>query len=199
MYLKRQKIKKFWPVSKKGTKYLAVATHEKSKAIPLIIVMREVLGLVKNRKELQKLLNEKKVLINNKKIRDFRYPVILFDNLSFPKIKKHYKAVLKNKKFCLEEISEKEAGTRIYKVESKKSLKNKKVQLNLSNGKNILSSEKINVGDFVTINLSDNKITKIESLKSGINVIVIRGKHIGIIGKIKEIREEGHKKIAFGL
>ena len=43
MYLKRHKIGKFWPVPRKGTKYLAVATHNKNDAIPLVVVVRDVL------------------------------------------------------------------------------------------------------------------------------------------------------------
>lgn len=196
MHLKRHNIKKFWPIPRKGTKYLAVAAHEKSSGIPLSVVIREILGIVRNKKELQSLINDKKVLINGKIVRDVKYPVLLFDSVSFPDVKKHYRAILKDKKIAFEEESEQDAKNRTYRVVDKKQLKGKKTQLNLSNGKNILSSEKIEVGDFVIVNNSDNKIIKKISLQKGTNVIVVRGKHIGMTGKIKDIAEEGHSTIA---
>jgi small subunit ribosomal protein S4e len=195
-HLKRQNIKKFWPIARKGTKYLSVTSHEKSKGIPLVVVMREILKFVKNKKELQGLINDKRVLINGKIIRDVKYPVILFDSVSFPDIKKYYQAVLKDKKIGFNEISAKQAETRIYKIIDKRQLPGKKTQVNLSNGKNILSSEKVSVGDFVILNNSDNKIMKTIPLEKGLNIVVIKGKHMGTQGKIKEINEEGKNKIA---
>ena len=65
----------------------------------------------------------------------------------------------------------------------------------MSNGKNLISNEKINVGDFVVLS-HDNKLGKIISLKKDVEVIVIKGKHIGKEGKIKEIYEEGENTLA---
>ena len=55
MYLKRKNIGKFWPVPRKGTKYLAVPNHNNNEAISLVVVMRDVLKLVRNKKELKRL------------------------------------------------------------------------------------------------------------------------------------------------
>ena len=196
MHLKRQSIKKSWPIPRKGTKYLAVAAHEKNQGIPLSVVMRDILGLTRNKKELQKLINDKKVLVNGKTVRDVKYPILLFDSISFPEVKKHYRAVLKDKKMSFEEESESAAKNRAYRVMNKKQLKGNKTQLNLSNGKNLLSSEKVDTGDFVVLNFDDNKIVKKISLQKGTEAIVVKGKHMGMQGKIKEITGEGNSKIA---
>jgi len=195
-YLKRQTIKKFWPIPRKGTKYLTTASHNKNSSIPLVVVAREILGFVANKKELQKLINEKKIKVNGKIVVDAKLPIALFDCIALPDAKKNYKAVLKNKKIGFIEISDKEAESRIYKVLDKKQLKNKKIQLNLSNGKNILFSEKIKVGDFVVLIFKDNKILKTISLDKGSEVIVVKGKHMGVAGKIKNIKVEGQNTIA---
>lgn len=196
MHIKRQSVQKFWPIPRKGTKYIAVPTHEKTSAVSLITMMRDVLKLVKNKKEIQKLINDKKILINNKIIRETNYPIMLFDSISLPTAKKYYRSILKGKKMGLEEINEKEALTKIYKITNKNQLKKKLTQINLSGGKNILSSEKMNTGDFVILNNQDNKIIKVISLNKGVEVVIIKGKHMGISGKISEIKEEGQNKIA---
>jgi len=195
MHIKRKTMPKFWPIQRTGTKYLAVATHEKRNSMPAIIVVRDLLKLVKNQKEMQMLINEKKIEINGKVIRNMRYPLMLFDCLTFPSIKKHYRVGLKNKKFALEEIKEAESRQKIHKVEGKKIISGKKVQINLSGGKNLLTPEKINVGDFIVLS-NDNKILKIITLKKDSEIIVIKGKHIGKEGKIKNITKAGEDTMA---
>lgn len=195
MYVKRNTINKSYPIPRKGTKYIAVPTHEKKTAIPLVVLVRNVLKLVRTKKELQTLINEKKVSVNGKIVTEVNYPVSLFDSIEFPSIKKYYRTTLNREKVKLEEISEKDVVNRIYKVVNKKQMKNKKIQINLNTGKNILSSDKIKTGDFIVLNNSNNKIEKIIPLEKGSKVIVIKGKHMGVVGSIKEITKENIAEI----
>ncbi|MDP1729244.1 MAG: S4 domain-containing protein [archaeon] len=195
MHIKRKTIGKFWPVPRTGTKYMTVPSHEQNSSLPLIAVMRDVLKLVKTNKELKKLLNEKKVQVNGKVVNELKYPLALFDTLGFPSVKKFYRVSLKNK-FELVPIKEAEANSKIYEVINKRILPNKKVQLNLNQGRNILSNEKLEVGDYVVVDLAKNKITKVVSLKKDVPVLVIAGKHSGVEGKIKDIVVSGDQKVA---
>ena len=196
-HLKRQGIGKFWPIKRKGTAYLAVATHNQKESIPLVVVLRDVLKIVKNKKELKRALNDKQILINQKEIRETNYPISLFDKISLVDSKKYYTAKLsEHKKMVFEEISEKDAETKTYRVMDKKILKGKKTQLNLSQGKSILSDEKVNIGDSIIINLKNHKIKKVIPMEKGKNAYVIHGKHAGINGKIEDIIERGGKKLA---
>ncbi len=194
-YLKRQNIKKFWAIPKKGTKYLAVATHNKTESIPLVVVVRDILKSVRNKKELQRLLNEKQILINHKQIRETNYPIGLFDVICIGS--KNYRAKLsENKKMSFEEISNKDAEIKVFKILDKKILAKKKVQLNLSGGINIISDEKVKTGDSIILNLKDNKIAKVIPMEKGKNAFVVKGKHIGVSGKIMEIMDRGGKHLA---
>jgi len=197
MYLKRNNINKFWPIPKKGTKYLAFATHDHYGSTPLIIIMREVLKLVKNKKELKKLINEKQVQINHKYVKETNYPLNLFDILTLPGIKKNYKIGLsENKKIVLEEVNNEKADLKIFKIIGKKILPKKKVQLNLMQGKNIILEEKAKVGDSLVLNLKNNKVIKIIPMEKGKEAFVIKGRHMGAKGKILDIIERGGKEIA---
>jgi len=197
MHLKRNNIGKFWPVPRKGTKYLAVAMHNKKDSIPLIVIARDLLKIVRNKKELKRILNEKKIKINNKEIREINYPVCLSDVVTLPDAGKNYRAILsKNKKMQIQEITDKEAERKIFKVIGKKILAGKKIQLNLSHGVNILSKEKTNIGDSVILSLKDKKIIKIIKKEGGKKALIIKGKHAGFSGKIEEIVYRGGKEIA---
>ncbi len=194
-YIKRQNIGKFWPVPRKGTKYLAVATHNQRDSIPLIVVMRDILKIAENSKELKKVLNEKKIMINNKEIKETNYPVGLFDIISFSG--KNYRAVLsEKKKMIFDEISEKDAGLKIVKVIGKKVLGKGVIQVNLMDGRNIILKNEVKTGDSVVYNFKENKAEKIIKMEKGKTGFVFEGKHAGNKGKIEDIIERGGKKLA---
>lgn len=195
MHIKRKTIENFWPIQRTGSKWMAVPSHNQRSAIPLITASRDILKIVKNRKELKKIINEKKITINGKIVKETNYPLSFFDVLGLPSIKKYYRIMLKNKRFNLVEISEKEAQNRIYRVIGKKQLSKDKVQINLECGRNILSNEKIKLGDFVQVDNIKNKIMKIIELKKDVEVIAIAGKHVGKSGKIKELIKEGENLV----
>jgi len=196
MHQKRITIAKTWFVPRMTSKYIAFSMSDMEKSLPLIVAMRDILKLVKIKKELKLLLNSKQIFVNGKIVRETNYPVHLFDSLSMPAVGKFYRTILKDKKISFKEISEKESAERAYKVIGKKILSGKRIQINLSEGKNIISSEKINTGDFIVLDNLKNKIKSIKQLKEGEEVIITAGKHIGKTGKIKKIEEQGEKKIA---
>ena len=70
MHKNRYNMGKFWPVAKKGTKYVAKSSHNNSNSVPLAVLMRDVLKLVRTTKELKKVLNEKQIKVSGKEIRD---------------------------------------------------------------------------------------------------------------------------------
>jgi small subunit ribosomal protein S4e len=197
MHLKRKTVENFWSIPRKGTKYVAVPNHNQREALPFVVVMRDMLKLVRNTKELKKLIQEKQIQINHKIIHETNYPISIFDVLSLPATKKNYKAILsENKKLILEEVSEKDSNVKIFKVLNKKILSGKKTQLNLMHGKNIISKDKVNTGDSISFDLKDNKVLKIIPMEKGREAFVLKGKHAGMSGKINEIVERGGKKIA---
>jgi len=183
MHLKRQEIGKSWSIPRKGTKYLVVASHEKKNGIPMLIVLRDMMKLGKNRKEIKKMLSEGMVSVNGRIVRDDKFALLPFDTLSISK--KTYELGFSNKgKFQINEASKEE---KILKVLGKKVLKNKVVQLNLLYGKNILSDEKVKVGGSVLI--KDKKIARVIPLEAGREAIVFAGKHRGKKGEIKKVQE----------
>jgi len=172
---------KTWPVPRKGTKYIAVASHNKATGIPLLILLRDILKIAKKRKEVEKIIRDGKIKVNGKIARDDRFALGLLDILEVDG--KSYKLVLENKKFRLEETKDKE---KITKIIGKKILNKNKVQINLNDGRNIISKEKLKVGDSLAINF-EGKISRIIELKENSKVIVISGSHIGEEGKVENI------------
>jgi small subunit ribosomal protein S4e len=188
MHLKRQKSPKNWPIKRKGTKYVVRPNFNTEKGVPVLIFLRDMLKLARNRKEVKKALHEKQVLLNNKPIRDDKNSVLLFDIISVIPTGKHYKLLLsKFGKFDFEEISGEKINQKIAKVIGKKILKNKKIQINLSDGNNFDYSGNFKINDSAVFGFKERKISKIIPLKEKTKAIVYAGKHTGKEGIIEGI------------
>lgn len=197
MHLKRQQSPKNWPIERKGTAYLVRSNYSIEKGVTILIALRDMLSFAKDRREVKKALNSRQILLNHRNVFDDRDNIQLFDILTIlpPKNsnlhEKNYKMIIgKNKKFELKEIHGQEAEHKISKVINKTTLKEKKVQINLSDGKNFISDMKCKTNDSVLINLKGKRIEKCIPLKKDSMAIVISGKHAGEEGKIKEIDEK---------
>src|SRR3989344_1807983 len=177
MHLKRPNTNKMWPISRKGTKYLVVPSHSKNNGIPLLVILRDVLKIVKTRKELVKILREGKILVNDEKLRDESRTLVVFDSIGIPSLNKYYKFNFSDTgKVSFDEINEKESHSKISKLSNKKILKKGVTQLNFGDGRNILSKEK--------------KSVKILPISEKSKVMIIGGKHRGEKGVIESVGEK---------
>lgn len=189
MHIKKSKMPKSWPIERKGTKFIAVPSHSYSNGISLLFLLRNVLKIARTRKEVRKMTLNGMVKINNKVRKDENFPVQVFDNLNLEKAKLNYRLEIVNKKFSLRKVSSKEAETKIVKIVGKTILKNKAIQMNLSDGQNILTKLNFSVGDSAIINNSKRNLEKILPLKKGSKIEVIGGKHAGSKGELVEFEE----------
>lgn len=188
MYLKRHKAPKHWPIKRKGTKYIVRSNSNLKNGIPILIILRDLLKTAKNRKEVKKIIYQKFLLLNNELVKNEKNSATLFDVITLTPSKESYRLELSDRGvFELKKIKEKEAAHKISKITNKKILKGKKVQLNLSDGRNYLSDIKCNVNDSVLIDFKNNKIEKCLSLVEKKEAVIFAGKHAGKVGIIKKI------------
>ena len=185
-HIKKTQMPNAWPVPRKGKgkRFVAVPSHATSKGISVLFLLRDVLKIVKTRKEARYMTLNGMVKINNTARKDENFPVQVFDTLNLEKAKLNYKLEIVNRKFKLVEISAKEAETKIVKIIGKKTISKDKIQMNLDDGQNFLTKEKFSVGDSVVLNTVENKIVKILPLKEGAKIEVIVGKHAGEKGEL---------------
>ncbi|MEA3248474.1 MAG: S4 domain-containing protein [Nanoarchaeota archaeon] len=204
MHIKKTQMPNNWPVPRKGKRkrFLAVPSHATSKGISLLFLLRDVLKLVKTRKEAKYMTLNGMVKVNHQIRRDVNFPVQVFDTLNLSprndsadpeKVISDYRLEIVNKKFSLVKVSTKDAEKKVVKIIGKKILGIKKTQMNLDDGQNFLTKEKFSVGDSVVLNTKEKKIEKILPLKKGAKIEVIRGKHSGEKGEL-----EGFKELARG-
>lgn len=190
-HTKRQQIPRNWPIEKKGSTFIVRPFRSLEEGVPVLVVLRDMLKIVQNRKEAKKIINNKNILLNEKPIKSEKNAVLLFDVLKLIPTKQNFRLELDERgKFSLKEISKKEADKKISKIQGKNVLKGKKTQLNLSDGRNFISDIECSVNDSVVIDLKNKKIEKALPMKKGAKVLIFAGKHSGDRGSIENLDSE---------
>lgn len=185
---KRHEVPVNWPISRKGTTFVVRKT---GKGIPILVVLRDILKLAQNKREVKKALNKGDILISGKKAINERKSIELFDTITIIPAKKHYRLTLsEHGKYDVEEISEKDSKIKIAKVIGKKLIKGNKAQLNLHDGRNCFSDIKCSVNDSVILDIKKNFISKVLPVKEKASVLVTGGKHVGAKGTIIKLIPE---------
>ncbi len=184
-HIKRTKMAKTWPIPRKGKlRFVARPSHAGTKGISLLFILRDILKIAHTRKEAKYMTSNGDVKVNNHVRYDENFPVQVFDTINLEKSKKNYRLEIVNRKFSLEEISNKDAETKVVKIKGKKIIGKDKIQINLDDGYNFIVKDKFSVGDSAVLNTKENKIIKILPLKEGAKVEVVVGKHAGEKGKL---------------
>ena len=196
-HIKRISVPRTWPIRRKENKFVArptVGPRPLSQTLPLVVVIRDMLKLAKNAKEVKQLINAKEIFVNGKLVDSYTYPIGLFDVLSLPNIQSHYRLVFdKLGRLSIIKIPQAESEFNVLRVIGKTMLKGKKLQLNLESGINLLIPEKdassYQVGEALLVKLPKVELVEHIPLKKGSFVCILNGKHIGRHGTINEILE----------
>ncbi|MBT3298590.1 30S ribosomal protein S4e [archaeon] len=191
-HLKRIAAPRTWMLSRKSEKFTLrpnPGSHKLDEGMPLGTLLRDHLKLCKTLREAQKLLNNNEVFVDNKRKKDRREMVGLFDVIKIPSLSKNITIDLDLKgRLIVRDIDEKNLNVKVCRVLGKSIVKGNKLQLNLIGGKNLITDKiNIKVGDSVLLNIGNNEIQEILPLKKDTKVLLVGGKHSGTRGKLKEI------------
>ncbi|MBS7656807.1 MAG: 30S ribosomal protein S4e [Candidatus Bathyarchaeia archaeon] len=205
-HLKREAAPGFWPIHRK--KYVWTikplpGPHPIHQCLPLTLVVREILGLAKTRREAKKIVSQGKILVDGRIIHNERFPVGLMDVITIPETSQNYRVVPSEKGLFLHPISEDEAKFKICRIENKTTLEKGNIELNLHDGRNILvhvedpqrpSEDVYNTLDTLKISIPEQEI--LEHLKLGKEALVVfaDGNNIGKYGIVTSIVEQTGQK-----
>jgi len=189
--IKRIAAPRWWPIEKKTKKFVIKprGPYLKVLSLPLLVLIRDVLKIAENEREASKIIKKGEILIDGRKRKDPKFGVGLFNTIEIPSMKKAYRAVPKNGLIFIE-IPEKEAKLKICKIVNKKSLKGNKNQINLNDGRNILTEEKYSTHDSLLIEVPEQKIVDHIKFAENSTCMIFKGKNAGKIGKIKTIEKD---------
>ncbi|MEN4007225.1 MAG: 30S ribosomal protein S4e [Methanobacteriaceae archaeon] len=188
-HLKRYKAPKHWPIHPKENKWTVkpnAGPHAIEESLPLLLVVRDILGVADNSREAKRIINNGDILVDGRIRKDYKYPVGFMDVIEIPK--SVYRVLPDEKgRLILHPIPEENKGFKLCKITDKTTIKGGKTQLNLHDGRNYLDDGKYKVGDVIILKVPDQEIDDVISFEEGTIGLITGGKHIGEIGRIKEI------------
>ena len=190
--LKRQLAPRFWQVNRKSARFILntmPGPHTRKFSYPIGVVLRDLLHVCSNIREVKRSLNKGLISVDGKMIRHPNFPIGLMDTLEIKPSNQSYRFVPSNgiPLFPIE-INSDEKNLKLEKIKSKVTSKENLYQYCLHDGRTFLSKESYNVNDTCLIDLPKFGIKNHVQLKEGCTVIVTRGENAGNIGKVEEIK-----------
>lgn len=190
--LKRQLAPRFWQVNRKSARFILntmPGPHTRKFSYPIGVVLRDLLHVCSNIREVKRSLNKGLISVDGKMIRHPNFPIGLMDTLEIKPSNQSYRFVPSNgiPLFPIK-INSDEKNLKLEKIKSKVTSKENLYQYCLHDGRTFLSKESYNVNDTCLVDLPKFGIKNHVQLKEGCTVIVTRGENAGNIGKVEEIK-----------
>ena len=209
-HLKRMAAPSYWPIHTKEFKWVVKprpGPHRLSRCLPLLLVLREVLGHVKTKREANVVLSSKQVKVDGKTRCDKGFPVGPMDVVEIPATSEAFRVLPAADGLVLHKIKKGEEKYKLCKIVGKKTVKRGHVQLSLHDGRNIpvkLNDPKspqedvFETSDVLKIRIPDGKVLEHIKFRKGVTAIVTAGKNVGKWGRVIGIRrgKGGHPTIA---
>ncbi|WP_348611438.1 30S ribosomal protein S4e [Halobaculum rarum] len=180
-----------WPIERKEETFTVKAgagPHGES-GVPLLIVLRDVLGYVDSRKEARYALDHGSVLVNGKAVSDEARPVGMFDILAFAEREEYYRVFPgEGGRLSLTPIDEEAASSRLGKVAGKTQVAGGDFQYTLHDGTTLVSDDGSYAGgDSLVVDNETKEVVAHFPYEEGALVTAVTGGHAGEIGTIEEI------------
>ncbi len=201
-HLKRLAAPEFWPILRKERVWTVKPSpgpHPISRSLPLLIIVRDILGLADTAREARKIIAEGHIKVDGRVRKNYKYPVGLMDVLEIIDTEEFFRMIpVPVKVMSLIPIPKEEASYKLCRIENKTTVKGGHIQLNLHDGRNILVrvSDPTNpVEDVyrtmgtVKIGLPNNELLDYYPLEKGSVVIVIGGRNVGRVAKLISVSE----------
>jgi small subunit ribosomal protein S4e len=189
---KRLSVPNSWPVERKEATWTvkAGAGPHGEAGVPLLILLRDVLGYVDSKKEARYALNENSVLVNGEAVSDESRPIGMFDILVFEQRDEHYRVFPdEGGRLALTPISADAAGSRLGKLVRKQQVAGGAFQLTLHDGTNVRVEDgsDYSTNDSIVVDNETKEIVAHFPYEEGALVTAVDGQHAGEIGEVTEI------------
>ena len=187
LHIKRIAAPKTWPIQRKTSKWIirpSPGPQGLEYSMPLGVILKEILNYSNTTKETKYILNAGEVSVNGIIRKSQKFPVGVMDVITAGE--DNFRLILNQKrKLSIVKITASEGKLNPKKVRSRTSIKGKKIQINFSDGSNLISNDKYSTGD--TVVFSDKKVKEHIKFEKGTMIYILGGKQAGKIGVIKEI------------
>lgn len=191
--IKRAMAPSFWQISRKDKRFVvrtAPGPHPRSYSYPLLVVLRDILGLARTRREALTVLNDGNVRIDGRVVKSEAFPVGLMDVLELVNAGKSYRIVPSLGRLVPVEVNEKEKELKMCIVKSKKTTKGAKIGYGLHDGRTIFLEAEVDLkpGDACMIKVPSQQFQSSFRLNKGGIALLIKGERSGEIATVEDMK-----------
>ncbi len=192
----------FWPILRKKYKWTVKprpGPHPMERSLPLLILVRNVLGYAETAREARRLIAEGHFKVDGKVRKDYKYPVGFMDVIEVVDTGEAYRFIpYPVKFFALHPVSGEEKNLKPLRIENKTTVRGGHIQLNLYDGRNILVrvkdprnpvEDKYKTMDTLLVKVPEQEVTGHIPFKEGNIVMIIGGRNVGRVGRLVEIHK----------
>lgn len=189
-HMKRLAMPRSWPLPRKTSIWVTKAApgaHTLELCMPVVVVIRDILGYAKSTREVRHILHNNLVSIDGRICKDSRRGVGFMDVLTLGE--ENYRCIVDQKGILrYRQISKKEAETKVCRINGKTTVKGGKTQIHLHDGRNILTDDagEYNTGDSLVLALPSQEIKEHIRFSDGIKCYLTGGAHVGEFAEVSE-------------
>jgi small subunit ribosomal protein S4e len=189
---KRLSVPKSWPVERKTETFTvkADAGPHGEAGVPLLVLLRDVLGYVDSRKEARYALGQNSVLVNGQPVSDEGRPIGMFDIVAFVEREEYYRVFPdQGGRLALTPIDADAADSKLGKVVGKRQVSGGAFQLTMHDGQTIQVEEgEYAPNDSLVLDNETSEVVAHFPYDEGALVTAVDGAHAGEIGELEEIQ-----------
>ncbi|AXI25213.1 30S ribosomal protein S4e [Methanofervidicoccus sp. A16] len=199
-HLKRYPAPAKWKLPRKVKKFVTKPSpgpHSIENSLPLLLIVRDLLGYADNGREAKKIIKMGKILVDGVVRKDHKFPVGLMDILSIPDTGEDF-LVLFDKKGRITLKKTDRNDMKLCKIRNKTVIKGGHIQLNLHDGRNQIvyvsdptkaEEDVYKTGDTVILSIPEQKLLDHIPFEEGKLAYITGGKHIGDIARIISVEK----------
>ena len=197
-HLKRLASPGYWPIHRKEQPWAPKPNpgpHASSYCLPLEIIVRDELGLAKNRREVSKVVAGGKVKVDGRARLEKNHPAGLMDVVEFADANLAYRMLpVKGRGLGLVKISKDETKFKLCKILGKKTAPKGLVQYSTHDGRSLTfsatdaQSNDFSTNDTLRISIPMQRVLNHMKFEKGNYALVTGGRNIGKSGKIIEMQ-----------
>lgn len=197
-HLKRLPAPWFWPIHRKETTWApkpSPGAHKTALCLPLELIIRDDLGLARNRREVASILAQGKVKIDGRVRMDKNYSIGLMDVVELADANLAYRVLpVEGKGLSLVRIPKDEAKFKLCKVLRKSIAPKGLVQFGVHDGRNVVLPAKdaetaaYSTNDTLRVSIPTQRVLSKIKFEKGNFALVVAGRNLGKSGRIVELQ-----------
>jgi small subunit ribosomal protein S4e len=182
-----------WNVPRKSKRFVTKPSpgpYSIDDCYALGVALREILGVVQNRKETERVLNDGEVLVDGVARKDPTFPVGLFNVIAIPRESLAYRLVPSRDGLVARQVPKDQAALKLCRIRSKSKIAGGHTQYGFHDGRTVVQDDlALSPGDSVLLKVPEQSVVSSVKLSRGTLGLVLSGERAGTLGTISDVKK----------